>query len=522
LQPGTHRGTVHSLHAERFARHEDAKFDQLFECLPAGVYTCDAEGLITYFNPRAQDIWGRAPALNDRADRYCGSFRLFASDGAPIKHEDCWMALALRNGRAYSGEEIRIERPDGDRRTVLAHAHPFYNESGALLGAVNVLVDITGRARDEQLLKDAEQSKNEFLATLAHELRNPLAPLRNAVEYLQIRNPPTPEVRWAFDIVDRQLRQLTRLVDDLLDVARITNNRLELRKEPADLVAVLRTAIETARPLIDAADLRFVVSLPPAPVGLMVDSARIAQVIANLLNNAAKYSRPGGSVWLMAKTEGTEAVISIRDDGVGIDAGQLAGLFDMFSPAGGGHGSLGVGLTLAQRLTEMHGGSMSAHSDGPGAGAEFTLRLPLAEPPPTTGAKPEPVRGLGDVRLRILVVDDNRDTADSLQMLLHVMRHEIRTAYDGLEAVRCAQAFEPDVVFLDIGLPKMSGYEVAQTLRRQQGERRLTLIAISGWGQEADRKRSQEAGFDRHLVKPVDPAEIFGLLHALQAKTPRT
>jgi CheY-like chemotaxis protein len=248
-----------------------------------------------------------------------------------------------------------------------------------------------------------------------------------------------------------------------------------------------------------------------------VDPIRVAQVIANLLNNAAKYSQPGGTVWLIAEARNNEAVIVVRDDGIGIDAPVLTRVFNMFAQADHKYDGLGIGLTLARRLTEMHGGTISVHSDGLGKGAEFTLRLPLAAAPPADSEpKPETARAPAGTRLRILVVDDNRDTADSLQMLLHVMGNEIRTAYDGVEAVRCAEAFKPDIVFLDIGLPKMSGYEVAQALRKQQGDRKLTLIAISGWGQEADRTRSREAGFDRHLVKPVDPAAIFELLRVLQ------
>jgi PAS domain S-box-containing protein len=517
LQAGVNHGTVYNLHAERFVQHTEKMFHQVLENLPAGAYTCDAGGLITYFNPHAQKLWGRAPKLNDAADRYCGSFKLFSTEGMPLKHSECWMALALQNGRGYNGEEIVVEHPDGRRLSVLAHANPFHDETGNLLGAVNVLVDISERTRSERELKEADRNKNEFLATLAHELRNPLAPLRNAVEFLQLKNPPSPDVKWAFDVIDRQMRQMTRLVDDLLDIARITNNRLELRKERVDLVSVLRTAIETAKPLIEASDLKFVVSLPPKPVGLQVDPIRVAQVIANLLNNAAKYSQPGGTVWLIAEARNSEAEIVVRDDGIGIDAPALARVFSMFAQADHKCDGLGIGLALARRLTEMHGGTISVHSDGLGKGAEFTLRLPLAAAPAADSEpKPETATAPAGTRLRILVVDDNRDTADSLQMLLHAMGNEIRTAYDGVEAVRCAEAFEPDIVFLDIGLPKMSGYEVAQALRKQQGDRKLTLVAISGWGQEADRMRSREAGFDRHLVKPVDPAAIFELLRTLQ------
>jgi PAS domain S-box-containing protein len=487
------------------------------ESLPTGAYTCDADGLITYFNASAAEFWGRTPSLNDHRDRYCGSFKLYTTEGTPIRHDECWMALALRNERGYNAQEIVIERPDGRRLTALAHANPFHDENGKLLGAVNVVIDITERTQNEQTLKNADRSKNQFLATLAHELRNPMAPLKNAIEYLQMKSPPSPEVKWAFGVIGRQMQQMTRMVDDLLDVARITNDKLELRKKPVELVTVLRTAMETAKPLIEDAGLNFVVSMPPQPVNLAVDPVRVAQIIANLLNNATKYSRPGGSIWLAAHEREGEAVITVRDNGIGIDPALMPGIFAMFAHADRAEEGLGIGLSLARRLAEMHGGNLVARSEGADKGAEFTLHLPLGQAvsvPPEAG--PQSIPAAAGSRLRVLVVDDNRDTADSLQMLLHVMGNEIRTAYDGLEAVRTAEAFRPDVVFLDIGLPKMSGFEVAEALRRQVWASKLVLVAISGWGQEADRDRSQQAGFNRHLVKPVDPTAIFELLREVQ------
>jgi PAS domain S-box-containing protein len=500
-----------------FAASSDIVFRQFLENLPAAAYTCDADGLITYFNPCAEEIWGRAPSLNDASDRYCGSFRLFSTEGKPLTHDECWMALALKNGRGYNREEIVVERPDGRRLTALAHANPFRDENGKLLGAVNVLVDITEHTRSEQMLRDADRSKNQFLATLAHELRNPLAPLKNAIEYLHMKSPPSPEVKWAFGVIGRQMQQMTRMVDDLLDIARISNDKLELRKSPVELVTVLRAAMETAKPLIEAAELNFVVSMPPETVNLNVDPVRVAQTIGNLLNNAAKYSRPGGSIWLNAERRDDQAVITVRDNGIGIDPALMPGIFDMFAHADRSQEGLGIGLSLARRLAEMHGGTVSANSDGAGKGAQFTLRLPLGAEGAAAEPVPQPVAAATGARLRILVVDDNRDTADSLQMLLHVMGNEIRTAYDGLEAVRTAEAFKPDVVFLDIGLPKLSGFEVAEALRKQDWANNVILIAVSGWGQQTDRERSQRAGFNRHLVKPVDPTAIFALLSEVQA-----
>lgn len=496
----------------------EMQFRQLLERLPAGAYTCDPQGLITYFNPSALQLWGRAPKLNDPVDRFCGSFKLFRVDGTPIAHDECWMALALQQEKEFSGHEIVIERPDGQRVTALAHANPIRDDSGRLLGAVNVLVDISDRKHAEDVLREADRVKNEFIATLAHELRNPLAPIRNAVEILQLHGEDPSERKWALEVIDRQLRQMTRLIEDLLDLGRITGNKLELRRELVDVADVLQAAAETSRPLVDASGHQLELVGPPEPILLDGDLTRLAQIVSNLLNNAAKYTPRGGIIRLEARRVGNEAVVTVRDTGIGIHASTLPRVFEMFRQgehaSDRSNGGLGIGLALARRLAELHGGTITAYSDGPGKGSEFTVRLPALSGAPEI-ARAESGRSVpsdGAFSLRVLVADDNEESAGSLSKLLALMGHEVRTAQDGLEAVEVSEEFRPDVILLDIGMPKMNGYEAAQRIRERPWGRETTLIALTGWGQETDRRRSSEAGLDHHIVKPLDPGLLTRLL----------
>jgi len=320
-----------------------------------------------------------------------------------------------------------------------------------------------------------------------------------------------------------------RLVDDLLDVSRITRGKIELRKERVELAAVVASAVETSRPLIEASGHELTVTLPPEPIPLDADLTRLAQVFSNLLNNAARYTEQGGHIWLTAELASggrqppDEVVVKVRDTGLGIPADMLPKIFEMFTQVDRSlersQGGLGIGLTLVKRLVEMHGGSVEARSDGPSQGSEFTVRLPVAVA--SASPQPQPPKGEGEKTAdpagrRILVVDDNKDSADSLSMMLRITGMEVRTAYDGLEAVAAAAAFNPDVVFLDIGLPKLNGYEAARRIREQPWGKDMVLVAVTGWGQEVDRRRSQEAGFNAHMVKPVDPAALQQMLAALK------
>jgi PAS domain S-box-containing protein len=367
-----------------------------------------------------------------------------------------------------------------------------------------------------QALKEADRRKDEFLAVLAHELRNPLAPVRNAIEILRLTQSPSPNLQWTHDVIDRQVRQMTRLVDDLLDVSRITTGKIELRKERIELSAAVRIALEASRPLIERGQHLLTVRMAPEPLWLDADLARLAQVLSNLLNNAAKYTRPGGHIWLAAERRDGHALVRVRDNGMGIPPPMLRRIFDMFTQIGGttdhSQGGLGIGLTLVKRLVELHGGQVEARSEGANKGSEFVMKLPLsAEQGAGEGAALQAANTVRVEPRRILVVDDNRDAAESLSMLLHARGHDVRVAYDGLEAVGAAIAFLPDVVLLDIGLPKLYGYDAARRIRDARGDKVL-LIAVTGWGQDEDRRRSKAAGFDHHLTKPVDPEAISRLI----------
>ena len=396
----------------------------------------------------------------------------------------------------------------------------------------------------KEALRDADRRKNEFLATLAHELRNPLAPVRNAVEILRMKGPDIPELHWARDIIDRQTQAMTRLIDDLMDISRINQGKLELKREQVELANIVQGAIETSRPLIESMGHELTVTLPPGPVIVDADLTRLAQVFLNLLNNAAKYTERGGRIELMASVEWRVAsgepenpaslatrhstldtpfvVVSVTDTGIGIPADKLPTLFEMFSQVeealSRSQGGLGIGLCLVKRLVEMHGGSVEAKSGGLGQGSEFVVRLPIV----VEQTYPRQASDDGDQAqptsdLRILVVDDNRDAAESLAMLLKMMGNNVHTAHDGEEAVTAAREFQPQLVLCDIGLPKLNGYEACRQMKAQAWDKNMILIAVTGWGQDDDRRKSAAAGFDHHLIKPVDPQALMKLLAKLES-----
>ncbi|AGP38016.1 GAF domain-containing protein [Sorangium cellulosum] len=371
-------------------------------------------------------------------------------------------------------------------------------------------------------LRDQDRRKDEFLATLAHELRNPLAPIRTGLEILKVAG-SADQARKILDMMDRQVGHMVRMVDDLLDVSRITRGKVELRKERIDLRAVLNSALETSRPLIEAAAHELAVRLPPAPLLLDADPTRLAQVFANLLNNAAKYTPAGGSIRLAAQRDGAAVVVRVADNGVGIPADMLSNVFDMFTQVGRSidraQGGLGIGLTLVKRLVELHGGSIHAESDGAGRGSTFAIRLPLAAA--EEAAPRRSFAGAASVAppaaLRILVVDDSVDGAESLALLLRISGHETRAVHTGPDALTATRELGADIVFLDIGLPGMNGYEVARRLRAEPDRSGLFLVALTGWGTEDDRRQAREAGFDHHLTKPVDTAEVKRLVARVAA-----
>jgi signal transduction histidine kinase len=428
------------------------------------------------------------------------------------------MARALQEQHSFNEQEIVVERPDGSRRAVLAHANPFYDESGRVIGAVNILVDITDRKMNEDALRESDRRKTEFLAMLSHELRNPLAPLRNGLQVLRLIC-HDEEAAEPLSMMDRQLSQMVRLLDDLLDLSRIAKGKIELRRARIELAAAVQDAVESSRPFIEERGHEFKVKLPPKPVFVDGDRTRLAQVFANLLNNSARYTEAGGHIWLTVVQQGSDAVVSVKDDGAGIPRDKLETIFEMFTQVDRSmeraHGGLGIGLNLVRGLVNMHGGSVEAHSDGPGKGTEVVVRLPaLLSPGRGTQNDPEP-RDANPCSYRILVVDDNKDGAESLAMMLRIMGHDTRTAHDGPAALAIAETFRPSVILLDIGLPKISGYDVARRIRQQPWGAGIVLIAQTGWGQEEDKCRSKEAGFNFHMVKPLDTAALEKLLAGL-------
>jgi PAS domain S-box-containing protein len=496
-------------------RRNEQRFRQMIDALPAAIYTTDAHGAITHFNPAAVALAGRAPVLGE--DHWCVSWKLLHPDGSPMRHDECPMAIALTENRAVRGAEAILQRPDGSRRWFTPYPTPLHDDEGRLTGGINMLVDITERKQVEETLRDADRRKDEFLAMLAHELRNPLAPITNAVHLMRRARIEDPVQQQASAMIDRQASRLTRLVDDLLEVSRITTGRIQLHLERIELGGVIERALETSRSIIEQHRHALLVSKPASPVWLYADAARLEQVLVNLLNNAAKYTSDGGRIDVEARVEERQATISVRDTGVGIEQELLPRIFDLFTQAertlDRSQGGLGIGLCLVQRLVTMHGGSVEARSVV-GQGSEFIVRLPAlaaeepAYSPTAANAAPRESRR----SLRVVVVDDNVDAAQSLGMLLEGSGHSVRLAHGGRDALEAVRDHRPQVVLLDIGLPQIDGYEVARRLRERCPREAITLVAMTGYGQAADRERSHAAGFDHHLVKPANYAELERIL----------
>jgi two-component system, sensor histidine kinase len=401
-----------------------------------------------------------------------------------------------------------------DRDYSLRATKTTEDEIGQLVDAFNAMLAEIGRRAEA--LRLADQRKDEFLATLAHELRNPLAPIRNALEILRIAGDDPAKSAKAREMMTRQVAQMVRLVDDLIDLSRITTGKLAVRKAPIDLRTAIRDAIETARPFIDSRKHDLAVQLPREPLPVEGDQTRIAQVVSNLLNNAAKYTEPGGRIELAARREGAEVLVTVKDNGIGLEPDQTARIFDMFVQVDRSlertQAGLGVGLTLSRTLVELHQGRIEVASAGKGKGSEFTVRLPVSTvrlQDPAAGGGRESAEGQAR---RVLLADDNEDFVNSLGQILSARGHEVRIAYDGERAIRDALEFQPDIAFLDIGMPKVHGYDVARRLRADPATAACLLVAVTGWGQESDRALARDAGFDRHLVKPVDPAEIEAMV----------
>jgi PAS domain S-box-containing protein len=505
---------------EEALRDSEERFRTLADHMSQFAWMADAQGWIFWYNRRWYEYTGTTLE------------QMQGWGWTQVHHPDHVGRVVRKIQHAWdTGEEWEDTFPlrgkDGQYRWFLSRAVPIRDTDGRILRWLGTNTDVTAQRAAEEALKDADRRKDAFLATLAHELRNPLAPIRNSVEILRLSGGRGDVAEQARQTIERQLRQMVRIVDDLLDLSRITRDRLELRKEHVALSSIVESAVETSRPLIAATGHRLTVTVAPDTVWLQADLTRMTQVVANLLNNAAKFTPEGGAISLTAEREGGDAVIRVRDTGIGIPPAALPHIFDMFRQGETSrehtHGGLGIGLTLVKRLVELHGGTVAATSGGDGHGSEFTVRLPIApaEPPPRgPGIGGERPRSVVPAR-RILVVDDNRDAAGSLGVLLNVMGHEVRTAHDGATAVEVARTFRPEVALLDIGMPGMSGYELAQLLRRLPQLQGIVLVAVTGWGQDGDRRRSRDAGFDHHLTKPADLPALEELLATLDARRDR-
>ena len=646
---------------ELAAAHE--RYRRLAELLPVGVYTCSAPlGTVTYYNEQAALLWGRQPAIGDPSDRFCGSYRLYRRDGSMLAHEDCPMAVALREGRTYRNEEVLIERPDGTRVHALVNIDPMLDDSGRVVGAVNVfhdisalklarealtrekeslqvllrtlpvsvflsreracrdisgneaaarllrmpadgnfsltapageapthykmsqngrelatydlpvqraargevvesepfdvefddgsvvhtlafarplfdasgeasgavacMLDVTELKRSERALRDADRRKDEFLAVLAHELRNPLTPILTGLELLGMAADDAELAARTRAIMTSQTDQLIALVDDLLDVSRITQGKLRLKQAPVELSEILKTAADGSRSALEAGRHRLSVHLPAEPIVLHADRHRLTQVLSNLLTNAAKYSPGGGEILLSAEREGdAQVLIIVQDGGIGIPAGMEEQIFEMFMqvdrPQERGHSGLGIGLTLVRTLVELHGGTVQAESEGLGRGSRFSIRLPVREHG-RAGSDPngscEP--GGAVSKRRVLIVDDNLAALETLEVALTMLGADVRTATDGRHALRVGTEFQPEIVFMDLGMPNMNGYEAARCIRQLSWGMGVSLIAVSGWGQGEHKQRTEEAGFDEHLVKPVRLPDLRRVLEDRVVQAP--
>ena len=495
------------LHAER------ERFRTTLTSIGDAVIVTDTHGRVTLLNPVAQVLtrWD-GDAIGRPIEEV---FRILNEETRdPVENP---VTKVLREGAivGLANHTVLIGR-DGTEIPIDDSGAPIHDGRGRLAGVVLVFRDITERRAVERTLRDNDRRKDEFLAMLAHELRNPLAPIRNAAHTLGLLGTPDDRVQWVSGVIERQVELMTRLVDDLLDVSRITSGKVTLRREPVAIAAVIAQAVEIARPPAESRKETLEAEVAAGVGWVDGDQARLVQAVGNLLDNAIKYTEEGGHIRLTARAEADEIVIAVRDTGVGIASDLLPYVFDLFTQADRSlerrQGGLGIGLTLVRRLVEMHGGRVEAASEGPGRGSEFTIRLPrLALEAPAPASAPAPDRPAGPAR-RVPVVDDQPDSTDSLALILRLRGHEVRTASDGPSALEEFARYRPEVVFLDLGLPGMSGYDVARRLRAMPEARDVRLVALTGYGTEADRERTRAAGFDVHLAKPVDPQAVETLL----------
>ena len=501
---------------QREAQRVRSELAAIVESSEDAIIGEDLEGIITSWNKGAERLYGY------RAEEVVGKPVSLLHPPEP-SDERTLLELLKSGERIEPLQTVRL-RKDGSRVDVSLSVSPILDGEGKVIGAAKIARDIGPQKRMEEELRrhaeelaEAHRQKDQFLAMLAHELRNPLAPLRTGVHILRQSQTPSDIRERTHDMMDRQLRHLSRLVDDLLDVSRIVRGKIQLRKERLDLRRLVRTVAEDRRPVLEQVGLTLLMDIPETPVCVIGDHTRLTQVLNNLLDNSVKFAKGRNIVTVRLRADGEhrQAVLSVRDEGIGIEPELLPRLFTPFLQADRSldrsRGGLGLGLAMVKGLAELHGGSVEAFSEGAGRGAEFTIRLPLEQELPALSETPTGSQPSGQP-LRILVVEDNRDAADSLRLLLHLMNHEARVAYTGPNGVAVAKEWRPDVVLCDIGLPGIDGYEVARQIRRLPGMAKALIVAITGYGQDPDVQRSKEAGIDHHFLKPIDPAQLKRLL----------
>jgi len=503
------------------AEAERERFATVIESSTDFIGICDLNGIPFFVNRAGLEMVGLDSLDAARATPVPEFF--FPEDRPRILEEFFPSVLEKGHGEV----EVRFRHfKTGAARWMAYKVLTVKDAAGQPVALATVSQDITARKSMEDNLRnlaaelsEADRRKDEFLATLAHELRNPLAAISNAVQVLRHGGRDSKTVDSASEMLERQVGQVSRLVDDLLDMSRITQGKIELRKDHVELTPILDQAVETARALLESRHHDLTVTLPSGPIYLQADAARLAQVVGNLLSNASKFTDDGGHIGLAVEREGKNVVIRVRDTGIGIAAADLPRLFDMFTQVDTSlersRDGLGIGLTLVRALVEMHGGAVEARSAGLGQGSEFVVRLPTVAEAPKPGPRPTKGATARPVRRRVLIVDDNQDGAESLAVLLQLGGHETHTAHDGQQAIEDAERLRPDIVLLDIGLPRLNGYEVCRRIREQPWGKELSMVAVTGWGQQEDRRRSQEAGFDTHIVKPVEPEALMDLLASL-------
>jgi PAS domain S-box-containing protein len=520
-ESGTVLGVVlvfRDVSERRSAEEVKARLAAIVESSQDAIVSKTLDGVIRTWNAGAERLFGYS------AEEAVGQPITLIIPPERQDDERAILERLCRGERIEHFETVRVAK-DGRRLEISLSISPLRDAHGRIIGASKVARDITERKRAEEALRDADRRKDEFLALLAHELRNPLVPLRNGLQVMRLAAGNEKVVAEARAMMERQLGHMVRLIDDLLDVSRMSRDKIELRRDRVSLEEIVSNAVESARPAIEARRHDLQISLPDEPVHFDADLTRLAQVFSNLLTNSAKYTEPGGRIWLTAELQGPRAIVSVRDTGIGIPAEDLPRIFDMFSQLDRNleraSGGLGIGLALVKGLVEMHGGDVSAESAGDGKGSTFTVRLPTMgrRCPPSRDTRLDSEPLVAAPKRRILVVDDSLDSAHSMARMLHLRGNDVRTAHDGLEALELAEEFRPDVILMDVGMPRLNGFDATRQIRARPWGRSVTIVALTGWGQEGDRLLSNDAGCDGHLVKPVALPDLETLLAELEAET---